>query len=440
MAGKKKNKSSSASQQKTTQRSRPRNGRRSDGAELRVANDLQNIPANPVVRRTRNNETANVSDNIRPSRITTARFREDNAMVYISAEGQDTEFNEGASQTDSMESEGEIDLGANNNATLTDRRGTTNPLEDGECDDVEPGPSAKRPRSETTGATAMGEDLRSYVDQKFNALAKMVELERELSDKNRELDLLRAKGNKQQHPEQVHSEITVYKNAVEQSKRGSLSSEDFIDTSNEADQLIQNDGPPTPDHELDNMDNRSWRYEPNNEDYFISEREIEKARDIQRGRNDERNRDRNRDRRGSQSYDQDSQPRDRSDYRVETYVPPRRDPVEEKARRLVNEAEAAKARIYEVPGNCFNDNVLERNDYAAQLRNFCNLMSTAQMDEEYKMVAAHVDHKLRTQILNHEFIDFSRLLPKSRAGIIDEEPVMQIVNRGGCTCICCCFG
>ena len=99
----------------------------------------------------------------------------------------------------------------------------------------------------------------------------------------------------------------------------------------------------------------------------------------------------------------------------------------DKAKRLVNEAEAAKARIYEVPGKYVNS----QSGYEQQLLNFRRVMTTTEMDEDYKMVAAHVDHKTRMQIINHEYIDLAKLLPKTRPGVVEEDQVLQMVSRGG---------
>ena len=56
----------------------------------------------------------------------------------------------------------------------------------------------------------------------------------------------------------------------------------------------------------------------------------------------------------------------------------------------MNEAEVAKARIYEVPGRDPSLEIYEQND---MLQNFRRNMTTEEMDEDYKMVAAHVDHR-----------------------------------------------
>ena len=54
------------------------------------------------------------------------------------------------------------------------------------------------------------------------------------------------------------------------------------------------------------------------------------------------------------------------------------------------------------------------------------------VDESYSMVATHVDQATCDHIINQEYIDFSRLLPKDR--ILDEEySGMELVYKAGRT-------
>ena len=63
---------------------------------------------------------------------------------------------------------------------------------------------------------------------------------------------------------------------------------------------------------------------------------------------------------------------------------------EERADRLVHEAEAAKAKTYVTPG---------KND-----KQFHSVM----VDDDYLLVAAHVDNATLTKIINSEYVDFSK--------------------------------
>ena len=452
MAGNRKGKKNAGASAKIVKTSSRGNGRRNDRTN---SNAIENT--NPRIQVRGASANAHLATT---SNLTTrgrARIIEDDAIVEMEAEGQNLDFVDSNSPSDSMDSGDEqvvnpinlnpLDQSTNNNATIVGNS-MRRPLEDGEVVDENPtglscSSGAKRPRvvpsqSEPQPGTSQdGMDLKSYVDQKFNALAKMVELERELSDKNRELDLLRAKGKEternavtqgnegQGHSESLisQSELTIYRNAVEQSKRGSSSSEELIDTSNEERDMGE-------EEYLMQRNPVSFAYEKDFVEF--SEREIQKAKELDRDRRANVS-DRRRDR--QDRYEESN----RFDYRSDDVyrpLPPaqRRDLVGEKSKRLVNEAENAKARIYEVPGE-FNyyldENSVHDHDQMVSMNQ--RKASTAEMDEDYRLVASHIDHRTRVQILNHEYVDFSKLLPRSKLGMHDdgEQQFMQIVNKGG---------
>ena len=58
--------------------------------------------------------------------------------------------------------------------------------------------------------------------------------------------------------------------------------------------------------------------------------------------------------------------------------------------------------------------------------------AAALVDEDYFMLGGNVDENLRNKILNHEYIDFARLLLKDLL-ICEEDHRMELVSRGGNT-------
>ena len=58
---------------------------------------------------------------------------------------------------------------------------------------------------------------------------------------------------------------------------------------------------------------------------------------------------------------------------------------------------------------------------------------SALVDENYLVIGAHLEKGLIEKIINNEYIDFARLLPKDRATLCDEDHHVEIVNRGGYT-------
>ena len=91
--------------------------------------------------------------------------------------------------------------------------------------------------------------------------------------------------------------------------------------------------------------------------------------------------------------------------------------IKSKANQLVRDAEKAKGRILDVPGNKdeFDKSII----YALLL------------DDDYKTVASHIDEQTITRITDGYYIDFARLISKDR--IEEEEPRLLMVNREGQT-------
>ena len=53
------------------------------------------------------------------------------------------------------------------------------------------------------------------------------------------------------------------------------------------------------------------------------------------------------------------------------------------------------------------------------------------MDNNYQMIDTHIDEAMRNNIVNFEYIDFSKLLSKNR--VRDNDNRLGIVNRNGMT-------
>ena len=83
-----------------------------------------------------------------------------------------------------------------------------------------------------------------------------------------------------------------------------------------------------------------------------------------------------------------------------------------RAEQMLRDAEAAKARIYEVPGT-FNK---QNHDFV--------------MDESYLLVGNNVQDSVRSKIINGEYVDFVKLLPHDRVSM-EEDNRMEMINKGG---------
>ena len=97
---------------------------------------------------------------------------------------------------------------------------------------------------------------------------------------------------------------------------------------------------------------------------------------------------------------------------------------ENKRDNMIKEAEAAKARMLATP----DKNLFEpQHDF----HKFVNCQTTV-VDQNYIMMGSNIDEQLCRKIINHEYIDFTQLLPKDRLSL-EKDNRMELVNKGGIT-------
>ena len=199
------------------------------------------------------------------------------------------------------------------------------------------------------------------------------------------------------------SEVTIYENAVKDStKRVSSSSEDH-DTSDEIMSGFL----------IDNMDEQLI-------DQFIAGqgREFDRARDV-RDQSHQEPRPTMSNFRGSPSAAQGGPPKPvAQDITAET----------------IRKAEASKARIYETPGEFeAHEGVQQLVCQVPSLKIDLNndMMHSVMVDENYLMLGNHVDNLTRQKIIQGEYVDFSKLLPKDRVMSMEEGQHMEILNKEG---------
>ena len=215
----------------------------------------------------------------------------------------------------------------------------------------------------------------------------------------------------------AHSEVTVYRNAVmdgmqsPQRNRGSSSSEELINTSNEL-EAGQND----------NIGSKI--------DKFISEQRKSNLLSVSnlpppppRTTPLEGNKGYG----GAGSNTDDDEPRLSTSRRRSLDV---REELnknkEERADRLVHEVELGKAKIFQTPGK---ERVLNIENSLSRDK---MLVHSMMVDEDYLIVASHIDENAKLKISNGEYVDFAKLLPKDR--ILEEEEVkLQMTIKNGQT-------
>ena len=92
--------------------------------------------------------------------------------------------------------------------------------------------------------------------------------------------------------------------------------------------------------------------------------------------------------------------------------------LQDQGERVIRNAEASKARLFATQGN---------------LINVPNLTQTVSVDDNYMVIGGHVDSLVQHKIINHEYIDFARLLLKGNKSSSWDDNCMELVNKGGMT-------
>ena len=58
---------------------------------------------------------------------------------------------------------------------------------------------------------------------------------------------------------------------------------------------------------------------------------------------------------------------------------------------------------------------------------FQDFLKTAYVDEKYMLMGSHLDENICKKIINHEYVDFAKLLPRDRVGL-EEDQCMELVT------------
>ena len=96
---------------------------------------------------------------------------------------------------------------------------------------------------------------------------------------------------------------------------------------------------------------------------------------------------------------------------------------EMRADEVIRQAEASKARMFDVTGWCNND----KSGFSQEV------LHAALVDEKYSIVGAHLDRTTKLRIENGEYVDFAKLLPKDRVALAEEDCLEMRVNKEGRT-------
>ena len=101
------------------------------------------------------------------------------------------------------------------------------------------------------------------------------------------------------------------------------------------------------------------------------------------------------------------------------------DDGQDRTNQLLRDTAQGRGRMYEVPGRCCHESNCHAN--IIQSKPVYN-----SIDDDYILVAVHVDQGMERKIVNGDYVDFAKLIPKDRLNH-DTDHRMELVNRGGMT-------
>ena len=207
--------------------------------------------------------------------------------------------------------------------------------------------------------------------------------------------------------ERTKSVETIYRNAIE--KRGSSSSEDCVDISDENLGFFvdpETDADFQPDYEMEEQDQpEQIQASTSHQRHDYQTDKVNPAMVDRRQHNSRSPRSRTPTRVRDQGREQEQ----------EVYVGPT-----ETARNAIIDAEANKISV--LPHN-------QKGTYKNINKSF---EFTAKIDQDYLVVGGHVDESTQSKIINGEYVDFGKLLPRDQI-LSEEDGRLELVIRNGRT-------
>ena len=205
------------------------------------------------------------------------------------------------------------------------------------------------------------------------------------------------------------SELTIYERAVQddlegesESKRKSSSSEEAADTSDELVVLPTNKDMSVVGNGMAHSQNKEVDDYVN---FFLGNvrRQVRQQDDVQPSTSGYR----------SQSNRTMGSPRQNEDLTPVHF-----------ANKVIKESEVGKAKTFEVPGKA--DELF----FTPEITNK-GMVHSILVDETYMSVGAHVDAATKQKIIEGQYIDFAKLIPKDKVLAEDDQKVQIVMRNGG---------
>ena len=314
------------------------------------------------------------------------QFEEDGNLVDMEAEGLNSEFMSGEEEEDN-------DAEVNTSGTEHVEERDTDDSSDNEVE-----VSTNRNKN----ATVMRSRQETEIDKEERLINKMVERLQQIMMQGGFM----ARGSRGKHNLKKSelvvspSEAMVYKTAVKPANRCSSSSEEgAVEIENSSDEIMgESDSSLEKTNLIDSFiaECRAEEQHRMRDEGFLQDREPERGID---------DRTRDRDRPLASGFNRES-----------TRQPPPLMP-EQRTDRIIRQSEAAKARINQVPGKTAKmlaDEVVmqQDKDNLEQVVTRRKIMHSTLVDEEFCLVASHVEESIKRKIEEGEYVDFAKLLPQ----------------------------
>ena len=97
--------------------------------------------------------------------------------------------------------------------------------------------------------------------------------------------------------------------------------------------------------------------------------------------------------------------------------------IQQRAKQVIKYAEKAKASMLQVPGKAPKENLIQFEK---------SLAYSHLVDNDYMMVASHLEDQMIMKIESGEYVDFGKLLPRDKVQS-EEDHRMEMINQGGFT-------
>ena len=216
------------------------------------------------------------------------------------------------------------------------------------------------------------------------------------------------------------SELTIYRNSVDKhiSKRISSSSEE----EQEQPELNKTKIVNSSDEWETSGESNELQTDNNN---FMIEDFIAEARE----QLSSRSRDNQRSSRSVERHEEEARPgTSRSDEYRQREISP-----ESRSNKIIRDAEGGKAKMYELPGEFRNFLAFEQQpqfneDLGLDFKK--EFVHSSMVDESYQLVGSHLDQNMQDRIIQGEYVDFSRLIPKDRILTADDNRYEMVVKDG----------